>query len=102
MRVKWSDLLSSRYLGFLVITEGVVEEVGENTGGQYLLLGQGSNLLKVFLPQGIPIPDGGLHQYERGDRIQVTGLSSQFCPSPPYDRFFQADSGFAERSVTRS
>lgn len=89
LNVKWHDLISTRYLGFIVTTEGVVEETGENTGGQYLLLGQGSNLLKVFLPQGIPITDGGLHQYERGDRIQVTGLSSQFCPTPPYDRFFQ-------------
>ncbi len=89
LKVRWNELNSFRYLGMLVTTEGKIVELGANTGGQYILIGQGDDLLKLFLPKDLPNSDGDFHQYSLGDKIQVTGLASQYCPSPPYDRLFQ-------------
>src|ERR1700730_18688721 len=30
-----------------------------------------------------------LSGFRRGDRIRVTGIASQYCTLPPYDRYFQ-------------
>jgi signal transduction histidine kinase/CheY-like chemotaxis protein len=84
-----SDLMSNRYLGLLVSTEGRVVEAGANTGGEYLLIGDSSNPLKIFLPRTTRLGDPGLMRYERGDKVRVTGLSSQYCPIPPFSQMYQ-------------
>jgi len=89
VRIRPSDAVSPRYLGLLVTTEGRVVEAGANTGGEYLLIGDSANPLKIFLPLTTHGADGGLIRYENGDKVQVTGLASQYCPLPPFDRMYQ-------------
>lgn len=89
VRIRPADAVSSRYLGLLVTTEGRVVEAGANTGGEYLLIGDSANPLKIFLPLTTHSADGGLIRYENGDKVQVTGLASQYCPLPPFDRMYQ-------------
>lgn len=84
-----SDLMSDRYLGLLVSTEGRVVESGANTGGEYLLIGDSSNPLKIFLPRSTRMGEPGLMRYERGDKVRVTGVSSQYCPIPPFNMMYQ-------------
>ncbi len=77
-------------MGLLVTTEGRVVERGENAGGEYLLIGDEDRPLKVFLP----VPSGKMgtprfKEIEAGDRVRVTGVASQYCPVPPFDRYFQ-------------
>ncbi|HWR53054.1 MAG TPA: GAF domain-containing protein, partial [Bryobacteraceae bacterium] len=84
------DLQRFDRLGLLVTTEGRVVERGENTGGEYLLIGDLENPLKVFLP--VERPASGKPRFERieaGDKVRITGVASQYCPLPPFDRYFQ-------------
>jgi len=89
VRVRWRDLNSFRYLGLLVTAEARITEVGENTGGDYLLIGDSSGPLKVFFPLAARSGAGAREIYSLGDKIQVTGISSQYCSIPPYDRMFE-------------
>jgi GAF domain-containing protein/CheY-like chemotaxis protein len=85
-----ANIQSLRHLGLLVVTEGRVLERGENTGGEYLVIGDDEQALKVFLPQAEARTGGpSLEPFEVGDRIRVTGVASQYCPFPPYNRFYQ-------------
>jgi GAF domain-containing protein len=84
------DLQRFDRMGLLVTTEARVVERGENTGGEYLLIGDLENPLKVFLP--IERPASGTPHFERieaGDKVRVTGVASQYCSRPPFDRYFQ-------------
>jgi GAF domain-containing protein/CheY-like chemotaxis protein len=83
-----ADLLSFRYLGVLVETEGRVIDKGENTSGEYLVIGAPKTPLKVLLPSG-PGMVSGLDDFEIGDRVRATGIASQYCPLAPYSRSFQ-------------
>jgi len=91
-RLDPDELHSLKNLGLLVSTTGRVVDKGENTLGQYLLIGDAKRPLKVLLPGGA----AGLDRFEIGDRVKATGIASQYCPLPPYDRSFQvvlADGG---------
>ena len=83
-------LQSLSRVGRLVVTEGRVVQRGENAGGELLLIGDAKNPLRVFLPR-LPAHSGpsGLERFETGDKVRVTGIVSQQCPFPPYDRHFQ-------------
>ena len=85
-----AEVAAFRYLGINVSTEGRVESVGTNGGGEILTLSDRGAELTVFLPK--TRRDTGLNSFERfsvGDRIAVTGVATQYCPLPPYDRYFQ-------------
>ena len=87
-RVAPGDLQSFRNLGVLVETEGRVVDKGENTSGEYLLIGDAKTPLKVLLPAG-PGVLANLDRFEIGDSVRATGIASQYCPLPPYSRSFQ-------------
>ncbi len=84
-----SDLASFRYLGVLVTTESVVAQEKESPSGDLISIGERSSYIDVVLPRARhdngPLPYG----FHAGDRIRVTGVASQFCTLPPYDRYFQ-------------
>jgi signal transduction histidine kinase len=84
-----SDLASFRYLGVLVSTENMVTAADQNGGGDLLLIGARSQELHVFLPRSRRDSGPQLSGFRIGDRIRVTGIASQYCTLPPYDRFFQ-------------
>ena len=68
--------------------EGRVVDKGDNTQGDYLLIGDVQRPLKVLLPRGAARP-ASLDRFEIGDRVRASGIASQYCPFPPYDRSFQ-------------
>jgi signal transduction histidine kinase/CheY-like chemotaxis protein len=84
-----SELASFRYLGVLISTENIVTGEDQNGGGDLLLIGARSQELHVFLPRARRDSGPQLSGFRIGDRIRVTGIASQYCTLPPYDRFFQ-------------
>jgi signal transduction histidine kinase len=87
-KVSLPDMHSFRDLGLLVSVEGRVVDKGDNTQGDYLLIGDVHQPLKVLLPRGAARP-ASLDRFEIGDRVRASGIASQYCPFPPYDRSFQ-------------
>jgi len=81
--VRLSELASFRHLGTLVITEGPVERVEEISSGEMVSIGEKGNVIDVVLPRT------EIGSLKPGDRIRVTGIASENCPQPPYDRFYQ-------------
>lgn len=88
-RVPVEQLSGFRHQGVYVVTEGLVRGVGTNEGGHFLLLGNSGAPVKVFLPDAASTSSGGLTQFRVGDRVRVTGISSQYAPVPPFNRYFQ-------------
>jgi len=84
-----SDLTSFRYMGVLITTENIVTAEDQNGGGDLLLIGARSQELHVFLPRARRDSGPQLSGFRIGDRIRITGIASQYCTLPPYDRFFQ-------------
>lgn len=82
------ELFSFRYIGALVSVEGRVVDKGENTSGDYLLIGDARKPLKVLLPRGTAKP-ASLDRFDIGDWVRANGISGQYCPFPPYNRSFQ-------------
>jgi CheY-like chemotaxis protein len=83
------QLRSFAPLGLLVTCEGRVVGAGETAGGTYVAIGDSKNPYRVFLPfspQKAPASFTGLTV---GDKIRATGMASQYCPVPPYNRWFE-------------
>jgi GAF domain-containing protein/CheY-like chemotaxis protein len=90
LKVSLAALRSFEHLGALVTVEGRVVDRGENSGGEYLLIGDAELPLKVFLPS--PKPRGGpssLARFGIGDKVRATGVAAQYCPFPPFNRSFE-------------
>ena len=83
------DLATFRYMGVLVTLESTLTGENQNGGGDVLTIGQGTNELNVFLPRTRRDTGPHLSGFRAGDRIHVTGIASQYCTLPPYDRYFQ-------------
>jgi len=84
------ELNSFRYLGVLVEVDGRVLDKGENTAGEFLLIGDARKPMRLLLP--VPPGRGGpvrLDRFEIGDRVRAVGVGSQYCPFPPFNRSFQ-------------
>ena len=84
-----AELQAFRNLGRLAITQGRIVEVGENTGGAYMLIGDTDNPYKLFLPLAVGQHEAGFAGFAVGDQVRATGLASQYCPAPPFNRWFQ-------------
>jgi signal transduction histidine kinase len=84
-----SELAAFRYMGVLVTSENIVTGRDQNTGGDSLLIGPRSQQLFVFLPRARRDAGLQLSGFRTGDRIRVTGIASQYCALPPYDRDFE-------------
>ncbi len=87
-RVSIPEMRSFVNLGLLVAVEGRVIDKGENTSGQYLIIGDVRKPLEILLPSGVARP-ASLDRFEIGDRVRGTGIASQYCPFPPYNRSFR-------------
>jgi signal transduction histidine kinase len=82
-------LRGMRYLGRLVTTEGRVMDMGETTGGSYLIIGDSKNSYKLFVPYSRGTPSAAFLGISNGDLVRATGIASQYCPVPPYNRWFE-------------
>ena len=104
-RVSLPELAGFRFLGNFVVTEGRITSIGFNAGGDVMTLADHDSSLMVFLPK--TRRDTNVNSFERysvGDRVAVTGIATQYCPLPPYDRYFQilVNDPAAVRMVQRS
>jgi GAF domain-containing protein/CheY-like chemotaxis protein len=87
--VPLADLDGFRYLGRLVRTEGLIAEPGYNTGGAYVNLALRRGIYKVFIPQSSGHSRASVESFHSGDRVRVTGIAFQYCPTQPYNRLFE-------------
>jgi len=77
-----------RYLGTPVTVESRVLSAGQNTSGEFVMVGDPLAPTKIFLPKDL-LRNGGIGQYPVGARVRVTGIASQYCPFPPFNRYYQ-------------
>jgi CheY-like chemotaxis protein len=84
-----SELEGFRLLGRLVETEGQVIEVGVTTKGPYALIGPRGAAYKLFIPNSPQHAVAGLSGYKVGDKVRAAGVALQYCPMPPYNRWFE-------------
>lgn len=83
------DLTDFRYMGVLVTMDSILTGENQNGGGDLLAMGKGKNELNLFLPRTRRDSGPQLSGFRTGDRVRVTGIASQYCTLPPYDRYFQ-------------
>ena len=82
-------LRSTQYLGRLVTTEGRVTDMGQSTGGAFLVIGDSKNSYKLFVPFSRQTPSVTFPGINNGDLVRATGIASQYCPIPPYNRWYE-------------
>lgn len=87
--VKLGELASFRYLGVLVSTEGTVQQQKEGQGGDLISISDKGSSINLFLPRTRRDSGPQLTGLHVGDRVRVTGISSQHCTLPPFDSFYQ-------------
>lgn len=84
------EAASFLYEGMLIQVEGEVSEYREGSWGDLLDFKEGGRSIQVFLPlPGGRAKERPLAVYQKGDKIRVKGLVTQFCLRPPYNQFFQ-------------
>ena len=87
--VSVDELMGFRHLGQLVRTEGRLMELGDTTAGPYMLISAKDATYRLFFPHGsnaaAAIPSG----FAPGDSVQVHGIAFQYCPTAPYNRWFE-------------
>jgi signal transduction histidine kinase len=77
-------------LGRYVTFEAFSIAAGQNSGGDMLVIGGDSgSTVTVFYPRFKRWSGPGLRHYNAGDKLRITGLTSQYCPVEPYDRGYQ-------------
>ncbi len=76
-----------RYMGRLVRVEGRAGDVSDTTAGGQILVGPATQPVKIFVPSASGMPD--LRRFETDDVVTAVGVALQFCPAPPYNRFFE-------------
>ncbi len=87
--VTTDKLKSTHYLGRVVTTEGRVADIGESTGGAFIVLGGGKTSYKLFVPYSRKASSTVFSGVNVGDLVRATGIASQYCPIPPYNRWFE-------------
>lgn len=77
-------------LGLTALVQGRVVALGEDTGGEYVLLNDDQPVpYPVYLPRTANQIGSGLNRYRVGDRVRVIGVASQAAVEPPYDNKFR-------------
>ncbi|HUP03460.1 MAG TPA: GAF domain-containing protein [Bryobacteraceae bacterium] len=79
------------YLGRLVRVVGQIGEVSDTTAGAQVFLGPPGHEIKLFLPSVTVSPAPSFLQ--PGWTASATGVAVQYCPIPPFDRFFEVLEG---------
>lgn len=87
--VKPMEAARFAWLGLILSVEGTVGDYREAASGEILEFSEGAESIRVFLPAAPGRSERPLSAFHRGDRIRVRGLATQFCLSPPYNRYFQ-------------
>jgi GAF domain-containing protein/CheY-like chemotaxis protein len=91
IEVKLEDLAGFRYLGRLVRTEGRIRALGDTDNGAYITMELPERFL-AFIPRS-PAQAASLTGFAAGQRVRITGVAYQYCPRPPFNRYFQVLAG---------
>jgi GAF domain-containing protein/CheY-like chemotaxis protein len=83
------QLQNLTYLGRPVRTEGRIQEIGETTSGEFLVIAEAGARYRVFVPLGGRPPANLASLVSEGDRVRVTGVAYQYAPHQPYNRDFE-------------
>jgi CheY-like chemotaxis protein len=75
------------YLGRLVRMTAQIDEASDTTAGGQIYVGPMAESLKFFIPSVAGQPDLGA--FKPGGTALATGVALQYCPLPPYNRFFE-------------
>jgi len=89
LQVPVRELMGFRYLGMQVRTEGKVAEASYNSGGAYLMISSAAGSYKLFVPQTPDRAMPSIEHFNKGDIVRATGTAFQYCPKPPYNRWFE-------------
>jgi GAF domain-containing protein/CheY-like chemotaxis protein len=88
-KIHVDELVGFGHLGQLVRTEGRIVDVGETTGGPYILVASRAGDYKLFLPHGSAASPQSVSGFQAGDKVEATGVAAQYSPTPPYNRWFE-------------
>src|SRR5712691_6666514 len=44
---------------------------------------------KIFVPHPAGKPMPSVERFTRGDTVRATGIAFQYCPQPPYNRWYE-------------
>lgn len=88
-RVGIQEAQELRRLGTMVQVDGRVVDRGDSSGGEYIVIGEPDKGLKVYLPAAGPRSKAQLTGFELGDKVRITGIAEQYCPFPPFNRYFE-------------
>lgn len=84
------QLQSISELGITAMIDGRVVALGEDSGGEYLLLDDGQPVpYPVYLSRAASRFGIGLGRYHVGDRVRVVGAASQANTQPPFEAKFR-------------
>jgi signal transduction histidine kinase/CheY-like chemotaxis protein len=85
--VPLDSLIGFRYLGRLVRSTTRIVSTGDTANGAYVSV-EASERFVLFLPRTAS-QTASLVGFSKGDTVQVTGVSFQYCARPPFNRYFQ-------------
>ena len=90
LNVPVEDLSGTRYMGMLVrMIAGRVIDASYNSAGAYLMVSSSAGPYKIFVPQALDKKMPSIERFEKGDTVSATGMAIQFCPQPPYNRWYE-------------
>jgi CheY-like chemotaxis protein len=77
-------------MGMLVrMMDARVTEASYNAGGSYLMVASSTGPYKIFVPQAPDKPAPSIDRFTKGDTVKATGIAMQYCPQPPYNRWYE-------------
>lgn len=77
-------------MGLTALVQGRVVALGEDAGGEYVLLNDDQPVpYPVYLPRTANQIGSGLNRYRVGDRVRVVGVAAQAALEAPYDNKFR-------------
>jgi CheY-like chemotaxis protein len=89
LEVPVHGLSGFRYMGMLVRTDGRVIDANYNSGGAFLMISSSEGPYKIFVPRAPGKPAPTIERFARGDTVRATGIAIQYCPQPPYNRWYE-------------
>ncbi|HVO97199.1 MAG TPA: GAF domain-containing protein [Bryobacteraceae bacterium] len=87
--LRLAEAANLRYLGLPIETGGKVVNIGQNAGGTIVQLSDGGASVRAFLPRSASATADLEARVHVGDRVQATGLLTQYAPRPPFNGDFQ-------------
>lgn len=87
--LRLAEAASLRYVGLPIEVSAKVVNIGENAGGTMVQLSDVGASLRAFLPRSASASAGLETRVHIGDRVQASGLLTQYAPQPPFNGDFQ-------------